>query len=275
MKSIRVLVCFSLASAMVWAPVVPIPANAQSVPSAGKVAVVISKVAIQRGTRRLAAKPHAPVFWGDVVNTARLSRARIALNDGSALNVGPQSSLQIVKQDAAAQQTRLQLIYGRVRSYVIHLSKPGASFKVQTRLGSAGVVGTDFYLDLQGDVLQLITFEGIVHFCNLAGVCVNVGPGKMSIIRGNAPPSAPTNVPNALLSVAVKSTTVGPGLGAEGLPLTVAQHSRWFYVGLFATLAAVPVIVVIATQGSTRKTSSTPLVIQCPSAAATAAACPQ
>jgi hypothetical protein len=273
-KSVRLLLCFSVALALVWAPVFPLPANGQSTPSAGHVAVVIPRVSLQRGTQQLVASPHTPVFWGDVVDTARLARARIALNDGSLLNVGSESSLQIVRQDAPAQQTQLELTYGRVRARVVHLTKPGSSFQIRTRVGTAGVIGTDFYLDLEGDVLQLIVFEGVVRFCNLAGVCVNVGAGKLSIIRGNQPPAAPTNIPNALLSDAVKSTTVVVGQTGEGLAVSQVASHRWFYLGLFTALAIVPVIIAV-TQGSTRKTSSTPLVIQCPPAAAVPAACTQ
>jgi hypothetical protein len=267
MNSIRWFLSLSLALALVWAPVFPPPANAQSAPSAGQVALVIPAVNLQRGAQQLAATPHAPVFWGDVVNTARLARARVALNDGSILNVGSASSLQIVSHDAAAQQTQIDLLYGRVRARAVHLTKPGASYQIHTRLGTAGVVGTDLFLALEGDILRLIVFEGIVRFCNLAGVCVNVGAGKMSIIRGNLSPSAPVAVSNALLSDAVNSTTVGPIRNAEGLP--IAHHSPWLFVGLLAA-AAIPAIVVAATNGSsgTIVRSSSPLVIQCPSAVA-------
>jgi FecR protein len=213
-SAVRVVVSFSLAAALVWVPASL--AHAQAAPSAGQVAVVIPTVNLQRGAQQLAATPHAPVFWGDVVNTARLARARVALNDGSILNVGSASSLQIVSHDAAAQQTQIDLLYGRVRARAVHLTKPGASYQIRTRLGTAGVVGTDFFLALEGDTLRLIVFEGIVRFCNLAGVCVNVTAGKRSHIQGGMAPALPSLTPTALLSEAVNSTEmVPPGVAAK------------------------------------------------------------
>jgi hypothetical protein len=186
------------------------PTKGQTEPSAGEVAVVIPAVNLQRGAQQLAATPHAPVFWGDVAQTARLGRVRVALNDGSLLNVGSASSLQIVKHDAAVQQTQIELLHGRVRASAVHLTHPGGGYQVHTRLGTAGVVGTDFFLALEGDTLRLIVFEGIVRFCNLAGVCVDVSAGQRSRIHGTMGPLPPSAAPKALVAEAVNSTEVVP-----------------------------------------------------------------
>lgn len=199
---------------------------AQVSKSAGHVAVVVAKVYLARGKEKLDAKPDVPVFWGDVVNTVQLSRARIALNDGSVLNVGPQSSLEIVKENAAAQQTDLDLVYGHVRSKVVHLTKPNSSFKIHTRLGVAGVVGTDFYLGLEGNSLQLVVFEGIVRFCNLAGVCVNVRRNQHSMIMIGMAPTTPTQTPKGLLLEAENSTKVPSSVAMEQKPAAAEVNQQ-------------------------------------------------
>jgi hypothetical protein len=247
MNQAQLLLRSSLALALVLAPVFPSAASAQTAPSAGQVAVVVPKVDLERGTRQLTASPHAPVYWGDLVNTLPMGRARIALNDGSVLNVGSQASLRIVKHDAGAQQTQMDLVYGRVRARAVHLTAPNASYEIHTRLGTAGVVGTDFFLALEGDMLRVIVFEGVVHFCNLAGVCVNVGPGEMSTVRDSQPPDPPAVAPTAVVVDAVNSTEVVlPGAG-EKLP--PPHHSPWLYVGLI-TIAAVPAIIVGVVEGT-------------------------
>ena len=86
------------------------------------------------------------VDWGDVVKTGDGGRARVALDDGSVLNVGSSSTLTVTQHNAAAQQTQIELTYGRVRSQVVKQSKPNAKFEIHTGVGVAGVVGTDFFL---------------------------------------------------------------------------------------------------------------------------------
>jgi len=246
MNQAQFLFRYGLALAMVLAPVFPSTGSAQAAPSAGQVAVVVPQVNLERGAQQLVAAAHAPVYWGDVVHALRLARARIALTDGSILNVGSESSLAIVKHDAAAQQTQIELMFGRVRARAVHLTAPNASYEIHTRLGTAGVVGTDFFLALEGDLLRLIVFEGVVRFCNPAGVCVNVGAGQMSTIRDAQPPDPARSTPNSLITDAVNSTEVTP---AEGEKQPPAHHSPWLYVGLVA-VALVPAIAIAATQGS-------------------------
>ncbi|HEY6072463.1 MAG TPA: FecR family protein, partial [Anaerolineales bacterium] len=130
-------VAFLAALALVFPP----GAMAQS-QQAGQVSRSVTKATIQRGAQRVEASAQTPILWQDVVNTDRGGRARIALDDGSVLNVGSESSLAITKHDASTQQTELDLAYGRVRANVVKLSRPGAEFKVKSRTAVAGVVGT-------------------------------------------------------------------------------------------------------------------------------------
>src|SRR5437899_12585359 len=71
---------------------------------AGEVSRVIPAVSIARGTKSVTASPKTPVNWADVVNTQANARARIALDDGSVLNVGSDSALKVMERDGAAQR---------------------------------------------------------------------------------------------------------------------------------------------------------------------------
>ena len=163
-----------LAILLSFSILIPPDVPAQVGQKAGEVSRAIPDVAIDRGTQKLPAPVKALVDWGDVVNTGDGGRARVSLDDGSVLNVGSSSSLTVTQHNAAAQQTQIELEYGRMRSQVVKQSKPNAKFEVHTAVGVAGVVGTDFFLGYLNGMFQVVVFEGHVKFCNLDGVCVDV-----------------------------------------------------------------------------------------------------
>ena len=118
-------------------------AEAEAAQRAGQISRSIPEVAIARGTQQTPAPVKALVDWGDVVRTGDGGRARLALDDGSVLNVGSSSTLTVTQHNAAAQQTQIELTYGRVRSQVIKQTKPNAKFEIHTSVGVAGVVGAE------------------------------------------------------------------------------------------------------------------------------------
>ena len=73
--------------------------------------------------------------WQDVVNTQANARARVSLDDGSVLNVGSDSSVHVVKHDAGAQQTDLEVSFGKMRSQAQKISQPNGTFEVHTPAG--------------------------------------------------------------------------------------------------------------------------------------------
>jgi hypothetical protein len=139
----------------------------QAAESAGKITAVLPIVNVVHGPQQIPAALSQQVYWGDVVNTGHLARARVALNDGSVLSVGSDSNLEITKHDAAEQQTELDLNYGRVRANAVKLVKPKANFQIRTPTGVAGVVGTDFEISTEGDDTRVVVFSGKVVFCAL------------------------------------------------------------------------------------------------------------
>src|ERR1700722_3240410 len=152
--------------------VVPPDVPAQVGQRAGQISRAIPEVAIARGAQQLPAVVKTLVDWGDAVRTGDGGRARVALDDGSVLNVGSSSTLMVTQHNAASQQTQIELTYGRMRSQVVKQAKPNSKFEIHTAVGVAGVVGTDFFLGYMNDLFQIIVFEGHVKFCNLDGICV-------------------------------------------------------------------------------------------------------
>ena len=235
-----------------------IPADTLAAPQgagqrAGEVSRLIPAVSIARGSKSITASPKSVVNWQDLVNTQANARARITLDDGSVLNVGSESSMKIVKHDAGAQQTELELTYGKLRTQAQKIAKPDGKFEVRTPAGVAGVVGTDFFVgyDVTTNVMNVIAFEGFVKVCNLAGVCVLVKAGQMTSVR-NGDNSAPTPPAQAALDVLVsltKDTDLGTPSGTPG----VGPHlGPWGTVGIVAGAVGVGLGVGLTRSGGTQ-----------------------
>lgn len=221
---------------------------------AGEVSRVIPAVSIARGAKNITASTKTVVDWQDLVNTQANGRARIALDDGSVVNVASDSSLRVAKHDAGAQQTELEMTYGKLRTQAQKIAKPDGKFEVRTPAGVAGVVGTDFYVafDNTTQTMNVVVFEGLVKVCNLAGVCVIVKAGQTSGVRGNddSSPLPPQQAPLSLLTAAAQDTDNGGALAK-----TIERTGHHIGKGTAITLgviAAIPAIVVpvVTSRGS-------------------------
>jgi ferric-dicitrate binding protein FerR (iron transport regulator) len=236
---------FALVVTVALSALISIPADSWAAPPpavqrAGEVARVIPAVSIARTGKNITASAKTVVDWEDVVNTQVNARARIALDDSSVLNVGSESSLKVVKHDAGAQQTELELTYGKLRTQAQKISKPDGKFEVRTPAGVAGVVGTDFFVayDNATNTMNVITFEGLVKVCNLAGVCVIVKAGQMTSVRSgdNSGPLPPQQATLDLLVATSKDTDAGGQLGAAAAG---AHGVPWWTVVVVVAVPAV------------------------------------
>jgi len=162
------------------------------------------------------------------------------------LNVGSSSSLTVTQHNAAAQQTQIELEYGRMRSEVVKQSKPNAKFEVHTPVGVAGVVGTDFFLGYLNGIFQLIVFEGHVKFCNLDGACVDVLAGQIATIRdGHQAPDQPSTATPSELTEATVATSVGTAIVVP----PVHHIGIWTIIGLTAVVVVPAIVIPVVRRG--------------------------
>jgi hypothetical protein len=162
------------------------------------------------------------------------ARARIALDDGSVLNVGSDSSVQVIKHDAGGQQTELELTYGKLRTQAQKITKPDGKFELRTAAGVAGVVGTDFFVEYANNAMNVIVFEGLVKVCNLAGVCVTAKAGQMTSVR-SGDHSAPLPPLQATLDLLVTSSNdTNPGAPSGATARAGPHLGVWGTVGIVA-----------------------------------------
>jgi hypothetical protein len=212
----------------------------QTAQKAGEVSRAIPDVSLSRGSQQMPAPVKTLVDWGDVVRTGDGGRARVSLDDGSLLNVGSRSSLTVTQHDAKAQQSQIELEYGRVRTQVVKQTKPNAKFEVHTAVGVAGVVGGDAVIIFLNNMMSAVVYEGSVNLCNLSGQCVTVGAGFTSTIRGgNQSPDSPTQGTPSEVTDAVNATSVG----TVTANVPVNPVNPWVVVGL-TVLVAIPAIVI-------------------------------
>jgi hypothetical protein len=223
---------------------------------AGEVSRVIPTVNIARGSKTINASAKTVVDWLDVVSTQASARARIALDDGSVLNVGSESSIKVVKHDGPAQQTELELTYGKLRSQAQKITKADGKFQVKTPAGVAGVVGTDFFVSFDNTTgtMNVTVFEGIVKVCNLTGACVEVKAGQFSNVRtnDNTGPQPPAQASLDVLVSAGSTTDAGGGPGVQNVGHHMGKGTA-ITLGILAAIPAVviPVVVARGSNGST------------------------
>ena len=172
--------------------------------TAGKVSNQIPRGTVQHPgqTVQVALNVSDSVVWEDVVRTLANGRLRIALLDGTILNVGARSMMKIVKHDAQSQQTEIELQLGKLRGQVVKLGKPGASFQIKTNTAVIGVVGTILTVTATRNSTHVRCLEGTVSVRNINPAIpgeARLGPGQQTDVgRGQPPsgvtPSAPTEV---------------------------------------------------------------------------------
>lgn len=254
-------VLISIVISLCLAISIPPEVAAQAGQKAGEVSRAIPDVGIARGPKQLTASLKTVVDWGDVVHTNEGGRARVSLDDGSVLNVGSNSSLTVTQHNAAAQQTQIELTYGRMRSQVVKQSKPNAKFEIHTGAGVAGVVGTDFFLSYLNGLFQVVVYDGHVRFCNLDGQCVDVLAGMTATIRdGHQPPDKPTSATPAELTEATNTTYVG----AMADVAQAAHTSLWVWLGVVGMVVAPAVAVPLSMRTSPSPAAQTIGVKKCP-----------
>ena len=195
----------------------------QAVRKAGEVSGEIPKETIQRQGegQALPLNLHDDVNWQDLVKTEEAGRVRIQLLDGSVLNVGARSVMRILEHNPQTQQTQVELTLGRVRSQVVKLTKPGASFQMKTQTAVIGVVGTTFIVEATPTSTRVICIEGKVTVENINPSVrgrVQLQAGESTIVNAGFAPTAAAATNAAELQTALNRTEVQPGLHAAAQP---------------------------------------------------------
>jgi ferric-dicitrate binding protein FerR (iron transport regulator) len=157
----------------------------------------------------------------DIVRTLKTGRVRIALLDGSFLNVGAGSVMRITKQDASTQQTQVELTLGLIRAEVAKRTQPGGNFQVQTQTAIIGVVGSVLLVHAFPKATEVYCVEGLCSVQNtnpaIAGQ-VTLHAGEFTTIPRGLPPTTPVQTSPAQLQSQINQTNVEPSTSAASGP---------------------------------------------------------
>ncbi|MBI4461424.1 MAG: choice-of-anchor D domain-containing protein, partial [Acidobacteria bacterium] len=186
--------------------------------AAGTITALIPKDYIQRGRSSFEAQKGADVLWLDTVRTEQGGRVRVTLTDGSILNVGSSSQLKIIKQDAASEQSQLELIYGKVRADVVKRTRPDGEFKIRTGQAVAGVIGTGEYLNATPTETTVLAINGAVAVTSnnptIAGTVI-LFPGEITTVQTNRPPAPKRKATDEEIEEAFSETATLPRVKIE------------------------------------------------------------
>jgi FecR protein len=216
------------------------PGQGAASPAAGQLSRLVPQVQIDRASQHLVAAVSNRIYWNDGLRSGPTGRAHVTLTDGSQLNLGSDSSLRILRHDAQAQQTSLDLLLGRMRGKIVKLTRPGAKFEIHTPVGVAGLVGTDFSLLATDDYVELVVFEGAVRFTTLNGQSATATAGmKLRISRAGAFEGPSTATPQEAqitkdLTDILGTANQGPVVAAARplVPLVIALSGSAAAVGI-------------------------------------------
>lgn len=142
------------------------------------------------------AKIGRKVMSGDVIKTSNAGLLKLGFASGDSLNIGPASALVVDLPNASRQVKEkkglapaLNLIYGKVRA-VISKNGPMKNTEVKTPAAIAGVRGTDFYVEFNPSVGEMITtvFRGAVEVIKpelTKSIVAVVNPGYSHHLKEN------------------------------------------------------------------------------------------
>jgi ferric-dicitrate binding protein FerR (iron transport regulator) len=181
------------------------------------------------------AKVKEDLNWNDLLQTQHSGRVRAGLKDGSILSLGSDSELRIVQHDSASQQTSLEMDFGKIRSQVVKINKPGGKFEMKTPNAVIGVIGTDFYVGFESNTTTVICYKGKVSVTptngqsNVASNSVTVSAGQMVVVTSEIPPAGfqPSDTPPATLQASLTDTDIPTNAGIPHQGHTL----RWVLIG--------------------------------------------
>ncbi len=259
MTSIRHFLALILCILLVMLPVYSAPQSSSQ--HAGQVDALIPSAT--RNDQPVKVKDD--LQWNDLLKTARSGRVRASLADGSILSVGSNSELRVVRHDAASQQTSLEMDFGKIRSQVEKITKPGGKFEIKTPNAVIGVVGTDFYAAFSGTKTTVVCYQGRVTVTPVAqaAAVVTLSAGQMVVIDSAIPPGGfhATDVSAKLQQSTMLSTDVPTTMPATVRPGS-AGHPGWIFLGSAAAIGIA--IGVVATRNSGVNCETNPASGACP-----------
>jgi hypothetical protein len=155
---------------------------------AGKTMVARGKVQAQQETadnsRKL--KRRSPIYSNEIVTTGPDSKAQLRMTDGGMIALKQNSQLQISDYEFSSDNGRgsvvMELVKGGLRSVTGAIKAESGDYKLKTPVGSIGIRGTHYEVELVGDTIWVAVWDGAVDLDitsgESAGSTLSLGDGE-------------------------------------------------------------------------------------------------
>jgi len=160
------------------------------------------------GKKAIVVAVGATVAVGDIVRTGRRSRAQLQLADGSVLNIGSLTKIQIGEFSFDAERkirkSSISDFRGKVRAAVSKSTNKNSFFEIKTPGAVAAVRGTGFGVDaISPRETIVVTYTGAVQVSNRHGSPqqkpVIVRKGQYTRVVSTQAPTTPAAAPKKIL----------------------------------------------------------------------------
>lgn len=191
----------------------PLPSGAQEGRPVGRVEALTGTVRATSpasgDTRALSAG--APLFEGDVVHTGHASRVALRLADGSTLQLGNDTDLELswVLADTSSgiREMALAIPRGIVRT-IVDAIFPRSAVRLETSTAITSVRGTDWIAEAQPETSAVVVLDGQVEVESASvPAAVLLGPGEGTDVAAGAPPTPPATWGDARRESFIQRTT--------------------------------------------------------------------
>lgn len=131
-------------------------------------------------------KRRAPIFADDLVETGAKAKAQLRMTDGGMIALKENSQLQVASYQYSAEDGKgsmvLELVKGGLRSVTGAIKSDTGDYQLKTPVGSIGIRGTHFELELVGGQLFLAVWDGAIDVLvtngSRAGEMLSYGEGE-------------------------------------------------------------------------------------------------
>ncbi len=170
-------------------------AYAQDAARAGGVSALTGNALAIRETAQDELALNDPIFSDDILETGPTGKLRVTFADNTQLTLGPDSDVVIDEfvyaPDKKTGNAAIRIAAGtaRILAGAIEDNSGQGAFQISTPIATIGIRGTDFFVELEGDHLQVALFSGYeVTVTNGAGTTI-LRPGEGTDVYGAAAPT--------------------------------------------------------------------------------------
>jgi hypothetical protein len=133
---------------------------------AGKTILAKGKVEAidQSSTEKRKLKRRSEIFNVDTITTGKKSKAQFSMSDGGLITLKENTEILIsnykFNPEAGEASATLEVVNGGLRSISGLIKKSGGDYQVKTPVGSIGIRGTNFAVEVNGDDVTFAVYSG-------------------------------------------------------------------------------------------------------------------